>query len=327
MASACPTAVPHSENETQSYDILRGVMTARGEARSARRSRPAPTQTASSPATAGPAIELVGAAAQIGGRAIWRDVSVRVGRGAFVALLGANGSGKSTLLKAVLGALPLTAGSVTVLGKAPGAANRSIGYLPQRRSFDQGTRLRGRDIVRLGLDGDRWGLPLPLAWGRPGARRRAERDRVDEVIEMVGAGSHADRPIGESSGGEQQRLLIAQALVRRPELLLLDEPLDSLDLPNQAAVAALVAEICRGAGVAVLLVAHDVNPLLPYLDRILYLAAGRAVAGTPQQVITGETLSALYGTPIEVLRTSDGRMVVVGHPEGHHAHGPRHVLE
>ena len=144
------------------------------------------------------------------------------------------------------------------------------------------------------------------------------------MIELVGAGEYANRPIGELSGGEQQRLLIAQALVRRPQLLLLDEPLDSLDLPNQAVVAALVHEICRGEGVAVLLVAHDVNPLLPYLDRVVYLAAGQAVAGPVEQVITGETLTGLYGLPVEVLKASDGRLVVVGQPEAPAHHHDRH---
>jgi len=246
-------------------------------------------------------------------------------RGDFVALLGANGSGKSTLLKVVLGALPLAAGRISVLGGRAGAENSMIGYLPQRRTFDQGTRLRGSDLVRLGLDGDHWGLPLPVAWGRAGARRRAARERVAEVIEMVGAGAYAHRPIGECSGGEQQRLLIAQALVRRPELLLLDEPLDSLDLPNQAAVVALVHEICRGAGVAVLLVAHDVNPMLPYLDRVVYLAGGNAVEGPVDQVITSATLTGLYGLPVEVLRASDGRLVVIGQPDAPAHHHDRHV--
>lgn len=272
----------------------------------------------------GPAIRLQGASARIGRRTIWSGVSMSMARGEFVALLGANGSGKSTLLKAVLGALPLAKGSISVLGRPAGAANSSIGYLPQRRSFSEATRLRGTDVVRLGLDGDRWGLPLPLAWGGPLARRREARRRVAEVIEMVGATGYADRPIGELSGGEQQRLLIAQALARRPELLLLDEPLDSLDLPNQAAVAALVGEICREAGVAVLLVAHDVNPLLSYLDRVVYLAAGRAVEGAVDEVITGETLTRLYGLPVEVLRTSDGRLVVVGQPEAPAHHHDRH---
>jgi zinc/manganese transport system ATP-binding protein len=141
----------------------------------------------------------------------------------------------------------------------------------------------------------------------------------------VGAGRYAERPIGHLSGGEQQRLLIAQALVRRPRLLLLDEPLDSLDLTNQVAVAALVQRICREEGVAVMLVAHDVNPILPYLDRVVYFAAGTAVEGGPREVITSETLSALYSAPVEVLETSDGRLVVVGTPEPPAIHHPRHA--
>ena len=272
-----------------------------------------------------PAIELESASVRLARREIWSDVSLRMARGDFVALLGANGSGKSTLLRVLLGALPLTAGRVSVLGRPAGAANRAIGYLPQRRSFDQATRLRGSDIVRLGLDGDRWGLPLPLPVSRSAAARRARaRERVAEAIAMVGAGAYAERPIGECSGGEQQRLLIAQALVRRPQLLLLDEPLDSLDLPNQASVAALVQDICRQHGVGVLLVAHDVNPLLPYLDRVIYLAGGRAVEGSVGEVITSETLTRLHGLPVEVLRASDGRLVVVGQPDPPAHHHDRH---
>jgi len=271
------------------------------------------------------AVKLSGAAVRLGGKTIWSGVDVAVRDGEFVAVLGANGSGKSTLLKTVLGALPLTAGEVSVLGRPAGRENAGIGYLPQRRSFDSGTRLRGSDVVRLGLDGDRWGLPLPM-WNRarPGSRRKEAKARIEQVIELVGAQGYADRPIGELSGGEQQRLLIAQALVRRPKLLLLDEPLDSLDLPNQAVVAALVHEICKGEGVAVLLVAHDVNPLLPYLDRVVYLAAGQAVAGPVEQVITGEVLTGLYGLPVEVLKASDGRLVVVGAPEAPAHHHDRH---
>jgi zinc/manganese transport system ATP-binding protein len=271
-----------------------------------------------------PAVQLAGAAVRLGGRTIWSEVDVAVQDGEFVAVLGANGSGKSTLLKVLLGGLPLAAGEMSVLGRAAGQANAGIGYLPQRRSFDSSTRLRGRDVVRLGLDGDRWGLPLPFARGGPGSLRRQAKERIDEVIELVGAEGYADRPIGELSGGEQQRLLIAQSLVRRPKLLLLDEPLDSLDLPNQSVVAALVGEICRAEGVAVLLVAHDVNPLLPYLDRVIYLAGGYAVTGTVEQVITGETLTRLYGLPVEVLRASDGRLVVVGQPEAPAHHHDRH---
>jgi zinc/manganese transport system ATP-binding protein len=273
----------------------------------------------------GPAIELESASVRVARREIWSEVSLRMAPGDFVALLGANGSGKSTLLKVLLGSLPLASGRVSVLGRPAGSANREIGYLPQRRSFDQATRLRGRDIVRLGLDGDRWGLPLPITLGRgAGARRRRTRERVTEAIAMVGAGDYAERPIGECSGGEQQRLLIAQALVRRPRLLLLDEPLDSLDLPNQASVAALVQEICREHGVGVLLVAHDINPLLPYLDRVIYLAGGKAVGGAVEEVITSETLTRLHGLPVEVLRASDGRLVVIGQPDPPAHHHDRH---
>jgi zinc/manganese transport system ATP-binding protein len=270
------------------------------------------------------AIELDAATVRIGGRTIWSDVCMGASEGEFVALLGANGSGKSTLLKALLGALPVASGRISVLGRAPGQSNSAIGYLPQRHSFAQATPLRGSDVVRLGLDGDRWGLPLPLAWGAPLARRREAGRQVAGAIELVGGGAYAHRPIGELSGGEQQRLLIAQALVRRPKLLLLDEPLDSLDLPNQAAVAALVGRICREAAVTVLLVAHDVNPLLPYIDRVVYLAGGRAAEGTVEQVITGATLSELYGLPVEVLRASDGRLVVVGQPDAPAHHHDRH---
>jgi zinc/manganese transport system ATP-binding protein len=234
-------------------------------------------------------------------------------------VLGPNGAGKSTLLKAILGLLPLSKGSATVLGRPAGAANTEIGYLPQRRSFDAAARIRGVDIVRLGLDGGRWGVPLP---GRANAETRR---RVSDAIELVGASAYAERPIGRLSGGEQQRLLIAQALVRRPRLLLLDEPLDSLDLPNQVAVAALVQRICRAEGVAVMLVAHDVNPILPYLDRVIYFAGQTAVEGAPREVITSETLSRLYSAPVEVLETSDGRLVVVGTPEPPAVHGDRHA--
>ncbi len=220
--------------------------------------------------------------------------------GEFVAVLGPNGVGKSTLVKAMLGLVPLESGSLTVLGEAAGAAADGIGYLPQRRSFDPQLRVRGVDVVRLGLDGNRWGVALPGAT-RWSARARAERDRVREVIDRVGATAYADRPIGRLSGGEQQRLLIAQALAGRPRLLLLDEPLDSLDLPNQSAIAALVSELCHGDGVTVVMVAHDVNPILGALDRVVYIAAGGVASGTPREVITSSTLTRLYGTPVEVL--------------------------
>ena len=270
------------------------------------------------------AVRFTEAAVQVGGRTVWSDVNLTVAAGDFMAVLGPNGVGKSTLIKAVLGLIGLSAGTVTVLGRPAGQSGKEIGYLPQRRNFDAGLRVRGTDIVSLGSDGERWGAPLP--WGdRLFPARRTARARVREVIDLVGASAFAGRPIGEISGGEQQRLLIAQALVRQPRLLVLDEPLVSLDLPSQASVATLISTICREQGMTVMLVAHDVNPILPYLDCVAYLAAGGAVCGSPEEVITSQTLTALYRTPIEVLHASDGRLVVVGEPEPPARHADRHA--
>ena len=273
--------------------------------------------------TVGTAVRFDQAAVQIAGRTIWSDVNLQVAQGEFLAVLGPNGVGKSTLVKAVLGLVGLSAGSVTVLGQPAGQAGKQIGYLPQRRSFDASLRVRGVDIVGLGADGERWGVPLPFGTSFLPSRRAAAH-RVHEVIELVGASAYADRPIGQISGGEQQRLLIAQALVKGPRLLVLDEPLDSLDLPSQSSVAALISRICRQHQVTVMLVAHDVNPILPYLDRVAYIARGGAVCGTPREVIRSEILTELYRTPVEVLQASDGRLVVVGEPEAPARHTDRH---
>ncbi len=266
------------------------------------------------------AVAFEGAGISLGGRYIWRRVSFDVEVGEFVAVLGPNGAGKSTLLKALLGLLPLTEGHVRVFGRPVSRGNDQVGYLPQRRSFDPDLRIRAVDLVRLGLDGARWGLQIP-SW-IPGARARSRAARVAEVIELVGAGAFARRPIGELSGGEQQRVLIAQALVSGARMLVLDEPLDSLDLNNQQAISTLIQSICRDRDVTVLLVAHDVNPILPFLDRVVYVANGRVVSGRPHEVIQTEILSRLYGAQVEVLRTSDGRIVVVGQqePVSYHAH-------
>jgi zinc/manganese transport system ATP-binding protein len=270
-----------------------------------------------------PVIQVEDAAVALSGHTIWQEVRLSVQPGEFLAILGPNGAGKSTLLKAILGLVPLAHGTISVLGHPARRGNAAIGYVPQRRHFEAEVRVRGRSIVRLGLDGGNWGLPLPFL--QRGKARDAAR-RVQEAIDLVGAGEYADRPIGELSGGEQQRLLIAQALVTRPRILALDEPLDSLDLRNQQGVAGVIRQISRETGAAVLLVAHDINPILPAVDRVVYIAHGQVAVGTPEEVITTETLSRLYTTPIEVLRASDGRIVVVGQPEeevSYHAHRPR----
>jgi zinc/manganese transport system ATP-binding protein len=264
------------------------------------------------------AAEAHGIAVTVAGRTIWSGVDFRIDRGSFSVILGPNGAGKSTLLKTMLGLQPLSLGTLDVLGEPAGERRDRVGYVPQRGTFDRSVRIRGLDVVRLGLDGARWGIPVP------GRRARAERERVDDLVRMVEADAYAARPIGQLSGGEQQRLIIAQALARDPELLLLDEPLDGLDLSSQAAVSSLIQRICRERDVAVVMVAHDVNPILPYLDDVIYLAGGTAVCGSPAQVITSESLSALFGTDIEVLRAQDGRLVVVGQPEAPAIHTDRH---
>jgi zinc/manganese transport system ATP-binding protein len=251
-----------------------------------------------------PAIVAEGLAAAYGNQLIWRNASFTVKTGEFVAVLGPNGSGKSTLLRLVLGLLPPADGSLQVLGKRPHRGNALVGYVPQRRNIDRDLPIRGRDFVHLGIDGSRWGVALGNA--------ASNHERVDQAITSVGAQAYADRPIGRLSGGEQQRLLLAQALAGRPQMLLLDEPLASLDLRNQIVIAELVGELARANRLTVLLIAHDINPLLPIVDRVLYVAHGGVAIGKPAEVITTEQLSRLYDAPIEVLHDSHGHMFVVG---------------
>ncbi len=248
-----------------------------------------------------PVLMLDHVAISLGGRPVLRDVTADLRAGEFVGLIGANGAGKTTLLRVVLGLLRAGGGRVAVLGRPVRHGNRAVGYVPQKAQLDPDTPLRGRDLVGLGLDGERWGFPLPC-------RRRKER--IDEALRQVDALSYADAPVGRLSGGEQQRLLIAQALLTDPRILLLDEPLSNLDLRSAGEVVQLVARISRERGVAVLLVAHDINPLLGSLDRVLYLAAGRSAIGTVDEVVRGDVLSRLYGYPVEVLR-AQGRVIVV----------------
>ena len=262
-----------------------------------------------------PAVRLVDAAMRFGERTLWESLDLTVARGEFLAVLGPNGAGKSTLLRVLLGLERLSAGSAEVLGRPPRRGNASVGYIPQQRAFDRELPLRGRDLVRLGLDGHRWGLPLPSANARA---------RVDDALEEVGASGYADGPIGLLSGGEQQRLGIAQALLHDPELLLCDEPLLNLDLRHQREVARLIARRQREAGTAVIFVTHEVNPILSMVDRILVLVGGRWALGSPDQVLTTETMSELYQSAVDVLRVR-GRVVVVGAPEdspnvGHDEH-------
>jgi zinc/manganese transport system ATP-binding protein len=256
-----------------------------------------------------------GLGAAYGRTPVWSGATFDVAPGEFVGVLGPNGAGKSTLFRIVLGLLRPAAGSLVVLGSAPRRGSREIGYVPQRRPIDPEMRLAGVELVKLGVDGHRWGVGLP-------GNRAAVDAAVEDAIAAVGADAFAGHPVGTLSGGELHRLMLAQAIVSRPRLLLLDEPLASLDVRNQIGVAGLVATLAKSREIAVLLIAHDVNPLLPVLDRVMYVARGKVAVGAPSDVITAEHLSALYDANVEVLRDSKGRVFVVGlDDEAAHPHG------
>jgi zinc/manganese transport system ATP-binding protein len=249
-----------------------------------------------------PVVEVEQARIRLGGRTILEDISITVNEGEFIVMLGPNGAGKSTLLKTLLGLIKPSAGTVRVLGRPASRGNKDIGYAPQHRILEADLALRARDVVGFGLDGNHWGVGLPNA-GRKGL--------IDAVLREVDALDFANAPVGQLSGGEQQRLLIAQALLTNPRLLLLDEPLANLDISHEGEIVALITKVCRDRNVAVMLVTHDINPLLSVVDRVLYMANGHIALGTPDEVVTSQRLSQLYGSPVEVVQALD-RLFVVG---------------
>lgn len=267
-----------------------------------------------------PVIELQQASLTLGGRTLWQQLNLSVARGEFLVILGPNGSGKTSLLNVMLGLLPLTSGTVAVLGHSPQIGRDTIGYIPQQKGFDADLPIRGWDLVRLGLDGEHYGFS---------GHSQAIKTKVDAAIRQVGATDFASAPIGLLSGGEQQRLRVAQALLSDPEILLCDEPLLSLDLSQQQVVMALINERRKQSGMAVVFVTHDINPALEYVDRVLYVVGQKWAVGKPEDVLTSHRLSVLYDTPVDVLRVR-GRIVVVGvgeagiegdvHHPGHHHH-------
>ncbi|HYR49781.1 MAG TPA: ABC transporter ATP-binding protein [Candidatus Eisenbacteria bacterium] len=243
-------------------------------------------------------------AAAYGTRPIWSGATFSIPAGSFTAVLGPNGSGKSTLIRMILGQLEAARGRLEVLGGSPHRGNPSIGYVPQGSSFDPDLSIRGRDFIGLGIDGHRWGVRL--------AGREKADAQVRSAIEAVDASGYADRSLGRLSGGEQQRLLLAQALVGRPRLLVLDEPLSHLDLRNQRAMVQLISEVARRRNLTVLLIAHDVNQLLAHIDHVLYIAQGKLAMGKPKDIITSSRLTEIYSSPVEVISDSRGRLFVVG---------------
>ncbi|MBT1634942.1 metal ABC transporter ATP-binding protein [Clavibacter michiganensis] len=260
--------------------------------------------------TGAPVLSLRDATLSFGARTLWSGLDLDVAPGEFVAVLGPNGSGKTSFLKSVLGAQRLTSGEMRFLDEPVRRGARRIGYIPQQKLITASTPVRARDLVGFGVTGHRWGLPLS---------RRAERARVDELLKAVGATAYADAPVAALSGGEQQRLRVAQALASDPRLLLCDEPLLSLDLAHQRVVSELIDRHRRETDAAVVFVTHDVNPVLDMVDRVLYLVGGRFRIGTPDEVLDSEVLSSLYGTPVDVVRVR-GRIVVVGSPDDPHDH-------
>jgi zinc/manganese transport system ATP-binding protein len=265
-------------------------------------------------------IELEHAKLRVSGRDVLENVSLAIQPGEFIGVLGPNGSGKTTLMRAILGLLPPSGGQIRVFGRAPKRGDATIGYLPQVRTVPPDLRIRGLDFIASSLNGERWGVP---------SLKRADRQMIDETLAQIDARDLAERPLSEMSGGERQRLLLAQALIGKPQLLLLDEPLISLDAHQQEVVIAVVYKICRERGITVLFSAHELNQLLGTLDRVLYLGSGQAVLGTIEEVITAPVLSRLFGIDIEVVRAqghifvmSRGRDVErVAH---RHNHGPGH---
>ncbi len=249
-------------------------------------------------------------ALRFGDRTLFEGLTFELERDELLAVLGPNGTGKTSLLRIMLGLLQPSAGRVAVEGCPPRERCHRIGYVPQQHVFDRDVVLRGRDLVRLGLDGHRWGF---------GRFHSEDRARVDAALAEVGAEAYADAPVGRLSGGEQQRLRVAQALVADPVLILADEPLLSLDLAHQREVVDLLDTRRERAGTPVVFVTHDVNPVLHTVDRVLYLAPGRWAIGTPDEVMTSATLTSLYGAEVDVLNVR-GRVVVVGTPDDQHVH-------
>ncbi|WP_171111733.1 ATP-binding cassette domain-containing protein [Streptomyces sp. Z423-1] len=250
-------------------------------------------------------ISLRGAALSYGERVLWQDLDLDVQPGEFLAVLGPNGTGKTSFVRALLGQRQLSAGTLTVLGRPPRKGSRHIGYVPQQATLSAHAMLRARDLVRFGIDGHGFG---------PRLRTGAVRQRVDEVLASVGAAAFGDVPLGLLSGGERQRVRIGQALATDPRILLCDEPLLSLDLHHQRAVTELVDARRRSHGTAVVFVTHEINPVLGLVDRVLYLARGAHRVGTPDEVLTSEALSQLYGTQVDVIRVRN-RITVVGVPD------------
>jgi zinc/manganese transport system ATP-binding protein len=236
-------------------------------------------------------------------KTVWQDANFSIGRGEFVAVIGPNGAGKTTLFRLLLGLQQPISGAIKIFGAQPRRGNPQIGYVPQRHIIDSETNIESLELVRLGLSGKKWGFN-PFS--------HADRDIAFSALESVGARELAHRPLGVLSGGELQRIFLAEALVSNPGLLLLDEPLSNLDMRRESDLLHLVNGVVHTRGVTALLIAHNINPLLPHLDKVIYIANGRVATGKPDEVLTSERLTALYGVQVEVLRDDKGNVAIIG---------------
>jgi zinc/manganese transport system ATP-binding protein len=237
------------------------------------------------------------------GSEVLRGVSFDVRAGEFTGLIGSNGAGKTTLFRVILGLQTANAGCVLIAGRPRSRRDPMVGYVPQKFLLDPDMPLRARDLVALGIDSQKFGVSRPS---------RKRRELVARMLAAVDAERFADSRVGLLSGGEQQRVLIAAALVGNPRLLLLDEPLANLDLASADEIVALLARIAREQRIAVLISAHEMNPLLPVMDRVVYLAAGHAVSGRSEEVVRSDVLSRLYGHHVDVLHVHGRVLVVAG---------------
>lgn len=253
-------------------------------------------------------IEASNLAAGYGAKEVWRDANFSFGSGEFVAVIGPNGAGKTTLFRLLLGLQQPSGGSLRVFGATPRRGNPRIGYVPQHHLIDRETHIECVELVRLGLSGTKWGFD-PFS--------HADFDTALAALESVGARDLAHYPLGVLSGGELQRIFLAEALVSKPDILLLDEPLSNLDLRRETELLHLVNSVVRSAGVTAMLIAHNINPLLPHLDKVIYVANGKMATGKPSEVLTSESLTALYGIQVEVLRDPHGNVAIIGVEEHH----------
>jgi zinc/manganese transport system ATP-binding protein len=241
-------------------------------------------------------------------KTVWSDASFDIDRGEFVAIIGPNGAGKTTLFRLLLGLQQPVSGTIKIFNAPPKRGNTQIGYVPQRHTIDSETNIESLELVRLGFSGKQWGFNL---------FSQKDRKAAFDALEAVGARELAHRSLSTLSGGELQRIFLAESLVSNPDILLLDEPLSNLDMRREKELLQLVNNVVRSRNVTALLIAHNINPLLPFLDKVVYIANGKLATGKPKEVLTSESLTALYGVPIEVLNDSKGNIAIIGIEDSH----------